>query len=124
MKRNIIIALLFLSLTGCVDISSNICHDEIKYIKYSTDRRYEIIVFIRDCGATTDYSSQIKIKDNQQNTEEIIFIGSLDESMKVEWENEKIKIYYYKKDIYKILNEYHGVEIELVGVVSIPGVEK
>lgn len=39
----------------------NLCANKIEQSVYSPNERYKIVVFVRDCGATTDFSKQVSV---------------------------------------------------------------
>jgi hypothetical protein len=46
--------------------SSDMCGNDIYQEVYSSDRQYKVVVFERDCGATTGFSTQLSILEAQQ----------------------------------------------------------
>lgn len=54
------LAILFLSSTGCSDT----CENSIAARVASPDGEREAVIFQRDCGATTAYSTQISVLNN------------------------------------------------------------
>jgi len=49
-------------LLGC----SEMCGNEILQIAFSPDEKRKAVIFLRDCGATTGYSTQISLLDAQE----------------------------------------------------------
>ena len=61
----IIVVTFIIGLIGCGllfwAISSGLCGNEISQEIFSPDNEYKVVVFQRDCGATTGFSTQISI---------------------------------------------------------------
>jgi len=60
--RNAAVLLVALALCGC-----GMCHNTIQKEILSPDGTKKIVIFTRDCGATTAYSSQISILDKNSH---------------------------------------------------------
>ena len=60
MSRTITLILFALALSGC-----DMCENTIQKNILSPDGSKKIVIFTRDCGATTAYSSQISILNKQ-----------------------------------------------------------
>lgn len=75
---------LFLSLvvmTGC-----GLCSDEIVQTTQSPDRSLQATWFVRDCGATTDYSTIVSIdRPHSSRVSIIVFVAKGDHTIKVNW---------------------------------------
>ena len=84
MKRAYII--LLLAAAGCM---RSTCNNTILQTKESPDRKYTAIAFVRDCGATTDYSPQVAIVRTGVKPPETgnVFIGDHSDSVSIAWLN-------------------------------------
>ena len=67
-----------------------LCGNEIGYEEYSPDRKLKAVVFKRDCGATTGFSTQVsllgsaeKLRDEGGN----VFIADGDLKIRVQWQS-------------------------------------
>ncbi len=125
-----LLTVIALALFGFIYLSHKIqdgmCANEIVSEKISLDLKYKAIVFIRDCGATTNYSLQVSIlpkQDSLENSTGNILI--LDESY-IDFENHKTTLEYdWKKDnslsiqidpktkIYYQVDQYKDIRIQL-----------
>ena len=88
---------------------SDMCGNKIVETKISPNQSYKIIVFERNCGATTDFSTQISILKNNQTLENEsgnIFSGDSDHGkaklnknglidIKAEWLNNSVIVIEY-----------------------------
>ncbi|MEK5058001.1 hypothetical protein BK126_06900 [Paenibacillus sp. FSL H7-0326] len=96
------------------DVASGMCgNEEIRREGQPDDGAYDIVLFKRDCGATTDYSYQLSvIKKNStlENTTANIFIS--DHEFSASWANKNtIKIRGFSNDVYKQERKYKGINI-------------
>jgi hypothetical protein len=75
--------------------SSDMCGNDIYQEVYSPDRQYKVVVFERNCGATTDFSTQVSILGATQELPNIsgnIFVidGHPDYAqVQVKWESDQ-----------------------------------
>lgn len=82
------------------------------------DSKYRVISFVRDCGATTDYSVHVSIierKKNLPNESGNIFIGNHSNFIDTFWEDRNTLVVIHKcekKDIYKNERIFKGVAIK------------
>ncbi len=95
----------------------------------SSNQKFELEYYILNCGATSDYATQMKLKDLTLNTEEIVvnirgnFISNENvESVIVEWLNpNQVNITYNGQEdrIYKYQNQYKDISIHLINNGSV-----
>jgi hypothetical protein len=64
----LILAVIFTgaALTGCEPALFGHCADTVKHEAISPGGRYVAAVFERDCGATTDYSTNLSLRDAKE----------------------------------------------------------
>ena len=55
------IVLLAFAIYGLSELGENLCGNEIIEEIKSPDNKYKLVIFQRDCGATTGFSTQISI---------------------------------------------------------------
>jgi len=69
------------------------CRDTILLENVSPDKKWILTAFIRDCGATTDYSTIISIREQgkwfDSKRDPILFVVSGKEQLNIKWENER-----------------------------------
>jgi flagellar basal body-associated protein FliL len=76
-------------------MASGMCGNDVFQEVYSPNKQYKVIVFERDCGATTGFSTQISILEATQALSNVtgnIFImdGNPDyTNVQVKWENDQ-----------------------------------
>jgi hypothetical protein len=71
--------------TGC-----GFCGNEIGYEEYSPDRKLKAVVFERDCGATTGFSTQVSLLGGAEklpNEAGNVFIADGDPKIRVQWQS-------------------------------------
>lgn len=108
-----LLIVLILGLIGCVNMSSN---DIVKSID-SPNGEYRAIAFIRDCGATTDFSPQVTLLKKGHKFRNVpgnIFIGNHSKFIDISWKDDSTLIITYdcdKKDIFKQEKNKYGVHI-------------
>lgn len=110
----IILLILFLFIGGCELFSSllfrGMCGNEIFQEVYSPNNEYKAVVFQRDCGATTDFSTQISIlKASAKLPDKSGNIFSMDghpdwTKVKVNWETNRLVSISYSGN-YEIFNK-------------------
>ena len=71
-------------------VGCGLCGNEIGHEEYSPDRKLKAVVFKRDCGATTGFSTQVsllgsaeKLRDEGGN----VFIADGDLKIRVQWQS-------------------------------------
>lgn len=111
----IIIFILISLLSGCSE-----CNNEIIKKENSPDGNFVAVIFIRDCGATTDFSYQVSIlnKDSQMNNlKGNVFITENVEITSVKWNSiEELTITYKsnKEEIFKMENSIYGIKVNYI----------
>ena len=53
--------LMFVMWTCMTSMFGSICGNQVVSQGFSPDRKYKFIVFVRDCGATSGYSTQVSV---------------------------------------------------------------
>ena len=117
-----VIFLVFICLTGLYALDrffSGMCGNEIIVETFSPDKQNKAVLFQRDCGATTGFSTQISIinaKKNLPKESGNVFIadGHPDDSnVKLQWLSpKKISIEIgLKKKVFKNEHQLNGIEI-------------
>lgn len=119
----IIVFLLFLgfAIFGLISIwqysSPDLCKNYLIEEKYSPDNIYKVLIFSRNCGATTKESLQVELVSATANITNdsvgnILVIDSGD-NIFVNWTtNESLAIFYQiDQEVYKKESEIQGVEI-------------
>ena len=98
---------------------SDLCGNEIIETKISPNSTHKIIIFQRNCGATTDFSTQISVLEMDENIENKsgnIFSADSDHgkaeltangiiNTKIKWINEKTVLIEYDKNVRVFQNE-------------------
>ena len=118
----------FLLLTVLFSLSScfNLCANKTDYSIQSPDGNFIVHVYERDCGATTDFSTQISIlKSNKKlkNENGNIFIATGGKaslstpgtiSTEIIWENDNSIIIRYdgKAEVFKSVKSLNGIKIQ------------
>jgi hypothetical protein len=118
-----IFTLVFLN-TSCTT-TDNMCGNTIINQSISPDQKHRAIVFLRDCGATTRYSTQLSIIKNDDSLKNEIGniliindekggpIPDEDSEAEVKWESNNELIVYCDSSVktFKRENEYKGIKI-------------
>ena len=107
-----IFLMLFIIIGGCEILFSSLfngmCGNEIFQEVYSPDNKYKAVVFQRDCGATTGFSTHISIlRASAKLTDEAGNIFIMDghpgwANIKINWETNRLVSISYSED-YKVL---------------------
>ncbi len=108
--------------------SSGMCGNTIVETKISPNYSHKIILFERNCGTTTDFSTQISILKNEEDLEDEsgnIFSADSDNgkailtkkgtiNIKIEWLSDKKILIEYDKSarVFEIEKSIDGIEIE------------
>lgn len=99
-------------------LSTNLCGETVEKTVYSPDNKYKGVFYSRDCGATTDYSSQIKlVKNNLFGLSKIIFVADgYYGKLEMKWENNDCLAIscvdcQIKNKLPKQLSEWGGIKI-------------
>ena len=66
----IMIIILFIGTLILMFKPYEMCGNHLIESKYSPNKKFKVLVFSRDCGATTGYSTQISILNSKDNLEE------------------------------------------------------
>lgn len=93
-KRNILEALIVILLViGAylrigIYMLNNLCVNNVEQTLYSPEGKYKVVVFVRDCGATTDFSKQVSVipshdELNNDGGNFLIFRG--EPQLSIEW---------------------------------------
>jgi len=106
--RVVLIGLLCL-LASCSSLCTNTVKQEIK----SPDGRFVAVSFIRDCGATTDFSPQVYLRRADQKTDETgnIFIGDHSDKITISWESSNSLIISSDCKVISRKDEFEGIRI-------------
>ena len=105
----------FVIILGITFGSNDLCGNNITETNFSPNGKYKVVVFQRNCGATTDFSFQVSIlkdKENLKNDGGNIFIID-NNDIKVFWINDKeINIgYKNNSEIFKIEEKFQKIKI-------------
>lgn len=85
MMRWTFVSAVLVLLVGC-----NVCSDDIKGEADSPDRAVKATWFLRDCGATTDFSTIISLhkpSDGFRADSQIVFIAKGPKQVHLKWED-------------------------------------
>lgn len=78
--------------SSCLGGSSD-CSDSVKQIVQSSDGQFAAVEVARDCGATTDYATQVLLQTTaDKNTREAVFIASGTPNIKLSWQEHSLTI--------------------------------
>jgi hypothetical protein len=103
-----LVNILFL-LSGCAMTCGNTSIET----KMAPNGEYIATSYIRDCGATTDFSTQVKI--THEGNEEIVFVmNGRDVDINLEWDkNNQLSIYYHgePEEIFKLEKQWKSINI-------------
>ena len=91
------------------------CDNEIKQELVSPDGRYTATAFIRDCGATTDFSPQVYLRQTGAKMAATgnVFIGNHSNEIKIRWLSENELEISAPGEVVKSLKEFDGVRVTL-----------
>jgi len=67
------------------------CDDKIEAVSKSPNEKYLATLFVRNCGATTDYSSIVKINPastSSTNDQDLVFIVRGDFDVRMIWQDD------------------------------------
>jgi hypothetical protein len=105
----------FWVMIGSVFGVKDLCGNNIIETKYSPNQNYKLILFQRNCGATTDFSYQISILkkgDSLKNVGGNIFITNK-EKLNLEWINNYQVNIKYNKELEVFKKELHHNKINI-----------
>ena len=108
--RFLVIFFALVALTGC----DNPCSNTIKSEITSPDGKYVATAFIRDCGATTDFSPQVHVRPSGERLAETgnVFVGDHSDKVEIEWLSASHLVIYSDCVVVRHDSNYHGVTIE------------
>ena len=97
-------------LTGCADPCSNTTKAEAT----SPDGKYVATAFIRDCGATTDFSPQVYLRPVGESVAQTgnVFIGDHSDKISIAWLSATQLVIYSDCIVVRHETNYHGIMIE------------
>ena len=97
-------------LAGC----SEPCKNTIKQESTSPDGKYMATAFIRDCGATTDFSPQVSLNLAGESASQIgnVFVGDHSDKIQIEWLSQTQLVIYSDCAVVRQETNYHGITIE------------
>ena len=117
MKYISILFILVFVLTSCF---GSLCSDKIVKKLNSPDGKHVATAFIRDCGATTDFSPQVSLLrkvDTRMNSPKNIFIGNHSQFIDIYWESDSVLVIVYncsEEDIFKKSKNEFGIKIKYI----------
>ncbi|MGE0130356.1 MAG: DUF5412 family protein [Blastocatellales bacterium] len=91
------------------------CANDVKQEIGSPDGRYTATAFIRDCGATTDFSPQVYLRRTGERMEKTgnVFIGDHSNEITIRWlSTNELEISSPGK-VVRSLNAFEGIKITL-----------
>ncbi len=114
LNRWVVILGSLLLMSGC-----NLCSDTIKSGSVSQDNALKATVFIRDCGATTDFSTIVSLhrpNSGYRDEANFIFVAKGEHPLHVEWNNSHKLILEcascQRKDIFREVVKLGKIDIE------------
>lgn len=108
----------FLVMIGFSLDGDGFCGNKILQTQYSPNQKYKLVVFERNCGATTAFSYQVSIlekdRDLKNATGNIFIIDK--NSVITNWVNDKLINIFYQKDskVFYKENNFKGIHIKFV----------
>ena len=95
------------------------CSRDAVSIVNSPDNIYQAELTIVNCGATTDYVTNVQLKNNQTKAfkDVVIISGKQDEKVKMNWSNKNLLNFNFEGSSDKIfdsVNQFEDVKIELM----------
>ena len=96
----------------------SLCGNKILQTQYSPNQKYKLVVFERNCGATTAFSHQVSILEKDRalkNTTGDIFVIDKN-SININWVNDKMIHISYQKDskVFHKENNFKGIHIKFL----------
>jgi hypothetical protein len=106
--------LLLISLSGCI---GDLCGNDPLTQEESPDKKHLAIVFLRDCGATTGFSTQVSILDApaklpNEGGNVLVVEGKYPGSVRWEGNNKLVISGLSTAKEFLTLMEYRGIEIK------------
>jgi len=107
-NKTALIAILAL-FTGCKPLCSNKIVDHI----VSPDGSHEATAFIRDCGATTDFSPQVYLGSKVERIKDMgnVFIGNHSDKIRIQWSSPTQLEIFSECTVVMIVTNYHDITI-------------
>lgn len=118
----LVIFIVLINLTACDELASNKIVKEAK----SPNGKYTAFAFIRDAGATTDFSPQVSIlKKKRLSKSEIgnVFRGYHSQYIDIKWQGNSTLVVYYdcnEDNIFEKANKIKGISIKYEKRNSLP----
>ncbi len=111
----VLMVLFYLAIFGMLSFLEP-CENRIIQSVFSPNKKYKVVLFQRDCGATTSFSSQIsllKSKEKLEDSGNIYIAKGYPKNFTIEWQdNNHIIITLPKQKVYKIKKELNSIVIE------------
>ena len=100
-------------LTGCTDPCSNTTKSEVT----SPDGKYVATAFIRDCGATTDFSPQVHLRPVGERVAQTgnVFVGDHSDKIEIAWLSATQLVIYSDCTVVRHETNHCGITIEKRG---------
>ncbi len=107
---SIVVIVILVTLKLIDNLFSGMCGNEIVRSLNSTNNKYKVVIFKRDCGATTGFSSQVSILNSNEelrNESGNLFISDCDhgKAPRAAWGGPEIKMKWLNKDTLELA--YH-----------------
>ena len=109
----VVIITIFCVYMGIKWLGSDLCNNEDFVSLHSISQKHEAVLYIRSCGATTDYNTNIEIDKKKIFTVE----GYYKENITMKWDGDNKFIIEYSgkpEDIFSIKKSYKDINIELI----------
>lgn len=108
--RFIAFGLISFVLFGCSDSCVNTTKQDVR----SPDGKYVATAFIRDCGATTDFSPQVHLRLAGENLAQTgnVFVGDHSDKIRLEWLSASHLVVYSDCAVVRQLTNFHGIVVE------------
>lgn len=93
------------------------CGNKVKKEIESPDKKHKVVIFIRDCGATTHYSTQLSIieaNEKLENEAGNILVVDYEPKVEVRWKSDNVLIVSYDKTFQKFKEENSFDDIEII----------
>jgi len=100
---------------GCGDPCSNTVLNE----SVSPDGKYVATAFVRNCGATTDFSPQVDLRPVSQKIGELgnVYIGDHSDKIQVKWQSNTQLVIQCDAVIVKRMTNFQGIVIEVAPLI-------
>ena len=109
--KMVIILFLLMVLSGCDPCGNTVVGGAV-----SPDGKYEATAFIRDCGATTDYSPQVFLRPKGKSIGKIgnVFIGNHSNQIQIQWASSTQLVIQSVCNVSMIVTNYEGITIQYI----------